>query len=143
MRRNRAGISPMLTGSKGICSITASLVHEKLLVYGFFLSMQNILWKQVLCDKLCQRLSNTFLIRDISNHRFCVTYVVMCLSKLWPSDGIWWHKIVNIGSGNGLVPGGTKPLPEPMLSYRKEGPVTFIWRQFHKRYLRHQSLKVS
>ena len=22
---------------------------------------------------------------------------------------------VNIGSGNGLLPGGTKPLPEPML----------------------------
>ena len=26
----------------------------------------------------------------------------------------WWS--VNIGSGNGLVPSGTKPLPEPMLT---------------------------
>ena len=25
----------------------------------------------------------------------------------------WWS--VNIGLGNGLVPNGTKPLPEPML----------------------------
>ena len=25
--------------------------------------------------------------------------------------------LVNIGSGNGLFPGGTKPLPEPMLTY--------------------------
>ena len=25
--------------------------------------------------------------------------------------------LVNIGSGNGLVPDGTKPLPEPMLTY--------------------------
>ena len=26
----------------------------------------------------------------------------------------WW--LVNIGSGNGLVPSGNKPLPEPMLT---------------------------
>ena len=26
----------------------------------------------------------------------------------------WWY--INIGSGNGLVPSGTKPLPEPMLT---------------------------
>ena len=26
-------------------------------------------------------------------------------------------KFVNIGSGNGFVPYGTKPLPEPMLTY--------------------------
>ena len=26
----------------------------------------------------------------------------------------WWS--VNIGSGNGLVPSGNKPLPEPMLT---------------------------
>ena len=25
--------------------------------------------------------------------------------------------LVNIGSGNGLLPDGTKPLPEPMLTY--------------------------
>ena len=30
---------------------------------------------------------------------------------------------VNIGSGNGLVPDGTKPLPEPMFTYHKYGPV--------------------
>ena len=39
---------------------------------------------------------------------------------------------VNIGSGNGLLPNGTKPLPEPMLTYHKYGPVTLIWEQFHK-----------
>ena len=26
---------------------------------------------------------------------------------------------VNIGSGNGLMPDGTKPLPEPMLNYHQ------------------------
>ena len=43
---------------------------------------------------------------------------------------------VNIGLGNDLAPEGTKPLPEPMLTYYNQlGPVTLIWRQFHKRYL--------
>ena len=30
---------------------------------------------------------------------------------------------VNIGSGNGLMPDGTKSLPEPMLTYHQYGPV--------------------
>ena len=34
--------------------------------------------------------------------------------------------LVNIGLGNGLLPDGTKPLPELMLTYRKYGPMTFI-----------------
>ena len=29
----------------------------------------------------------------------------------------------NIDSGNGLLPDGTKPLPEPMLTYRKYAPM--------------------
>ena len=33
---------------------------------------------------------------------------------------------VNIGSGNGLLPDGTKPLPEPMLTDHQWSPVTFI-----------------
>ena len=48
---------------------------------------------------------------------------------------------VNIGSGNGLLPDGTKPLPEPMLTDHQWSPVTFILGQFHKRCLNHQSLK--
>ena len=34
-------------------------------------------------------------------------------NSLRPSDIDW----VNIGSGNGLLPNDTKPLPEPMLSH--------------------------
>ena len=36
----------------------------------------------------------------------------------------------NIGSGNGLVPDGTKPLPEPMLIYHQWGPLELIWVNF-------------
>ena len=33
------------------------------------------------------------------------------------NTGLWPHVIrVNIGSGNGFLPDGTKPLPEPMLT---------------------------
>ena len=52
---------------------------------------------------------------------------------------IWF----NIGSGNDLLPDGTKPLPEPMLTCHQSGPVPFFWGQFHKRYLSHQSLNSS
>ena len=38
--------------------------------------------------------------------------------------------LVSIDSGNGLLPDGAKPLPEPMLTYRKYRPVTFIWGNF-------------
>ena len=33
--------------------------------------------------------------------------------------------LVNIGSGNGLLPDGTKPLPEPMLTDDLWGIVVF------------------
>ena len=59
-------------------------------------------------------------------------------------DNIWQHMAtenwVNIGSGNGLLPDGTKPLPQPMLTYHQKGVVTFFWGQFHSRYLSYQSL---
>ena len=48
--------------------------------------------------------------------------------------------LVNTGSGNGLLPDGTKPLPEPMLTDHQWSPVTFILGQFHKRCYNHQSL---
>ena len=49
---------------------------------------------------------------------------------------------VNIGSVNGLLPDGNKPLPEPMLTYRQYDPVAFIWGQFHQRSLKNKSLKL-
>ena len=41
------------------------------------------------------------------------------INWLWPSDAIWGHIWVNIGSGIGLLPDGTKPLPKPMLTYHQ------------------------
>ena len=50
--------------------------------------------------------------------------------------------LVNIGSGNCLLPDGTKPLLKPMLTCHQWGPITFIWGQFHKKYPSHQSFKI-
>ena len=48
----------------------------------------------------------------------------------------WWCHIAtwnlfNIGSGNSLLPDGTNPLPEPMLTYHQQGFVAFTWGQSH------------
>ena len=50
---------------------------------------------------------------------------------------------VNIGPGNGLLPDGTKPLPETMLTYHQWSLVTITWAQFHKRYFSHHLLKLT
>ena len=60
----------------------------------------------------------------------------------------WWHHMegdiwVNIDSDNGLLLDGSKPLPELMLTYHWKGIVTFIWRQFHQRYISHHSRKLA
>ena len=50
---------------------------------------------------------------------------------------------VNIGSGNGLLPDGTKPLPEPMLTHRWWRSVASPWEQFQWICPRYQINKTS
>ena len=59
---------------------------------------------------------------------------VTWVNPLWPSDAISQHRSgsTSVGSGNGLLPDGTKPLPEPMLTYYQQGLVTFIWEQLQE-----------
>ena len=47
----------------------------------------------------------------------------------------------HIGSGNGLVSEGTKPLPEPMLSCRQYDPKELISLHFLRKYSLCWSLK--
>ena len=42
--------------------------------------------------------------------------------------------IVNFGSGKGLLPDSTKPLPEPMLSHHQQVQQQSPNGVFHKRY---------
>ena len=49
--------------------------------------------------------------------------------SLWTCDAsyIW----IYIGSDNGLLPDGNKPLPKPMLTCHQLASVAFTWEQFH------------
>ena len=47
-------------------------------------------------------------------------------NSLWPS---WPY--VNMGSGNGLLPDGTKPLPKPMLTSYQLSSLAHTWKQFN------------
>ena len=51
-------------------------------------------------------------------------------NSLWPNDTIWEQIWVNIGSGNGLLPDGTKPLPEPMLTCHQWSFVFSLYNSF-------------
>ena len=52
-----------------------------------------------------------------------LVHALLCfvvINSLGPSDTMWRQEIwVTIGSGNGLLPDGIKPLPEPMLTYHQ------------------------
>ena len=56
-----------------------------------------------------------------SNHNFLQATTAQNITKL---TGAYWRHMateiwVNIGSGNGLLPEGIKPLPDPMLTYHQ------------------------
>ena len=72
------------------------------------------------------------------------------LNLLWPNGGIWRHRsiLVNIGSGNGLLPDGilqaitwTNISLSPVRSM-DISEFNFSWGQFHKKYLSHLPLKL-
>ena len=54
-----------------------------------------------------------------------------------PSDAYGDRGLGNNGSGTGLSPDGTKPVPEPMLTYYQWSSVSFTEDQFHRECLRH------
>ena len=67
---------------------------------------------------------------------FCLGFnVLMPRNLLFPSYAIasqWSRHMavqiwVDIGSDNGLLPDGTKPLPNSMVTYHQWGAVTFTW----------------
>ena len=76
---------------------------------------------------------------------------ILCVTDLTPC-GLMMNGNIHLSSQthlgellcNGMLSGGTKPLPEPtLMNYHQYSPVTFQWGQFHSRHLSHQSLKLS
>ena len=71
----------------------------------------------------------------------------LCVSVMLSEASSWSHwglltpygdiDLVNTGSGNGLSPDGTKPLPEPVLTYHQWSLMAFIWGLFHRKCLKY------
>ena len=76
---------------------------------------------------------------QIANTFHCGRIASTLFNSLWPSDAIWRQRSESTLAQ--VMADGTKPLPEPMLTYHQWGSLRFIWGQFHKRYLSHESLK--
>ena len=77
----------------------------------------------------CYVLFHDFVLTDIwkTSKNYQENHLVeQNINLLWPSNAIWWQIWINIGSGDGLLPDGTKPLPEPMLTYHQWGDVEFM-----------------
>ena len=75
-------------------------------------------WKYLYSDDCSQG----FMWQHVNiNNMSTLTHWGLMATEIW----------VNIGSGNGLLPDGTKPLPEPMLTDHQWSSVTFIVGQFH------------
>ena len=58
---------------------------------------------------------------EILNEQFSINFLIIDLEyffnmKLLFSEYHGISSVINIGSGNGSVPSGTKPLPEPILT---------------------------
>ena len=95
--------------------------HKMSFVHNFFLS-----WTIVLIFHT-EHGSNTVVLPAKSQNDL-PTYWMLWRNKFL--HHIKWHHMateiwVNIGSGNGLLPDGTKPLPEPMLTNHQWSPVSF------------------
>ena len=45
------------------------------------------------------------------------------------------QNLANIGSVNGLLPSGTKPLPKPTMTIHQLSVMAFTWGRFHMKYL--------
>ena len=121
-----------------LCSL-ASFSHDEWERDNCLLAVSSVIRRLVTCRDLC------------INTR--VTLQLQLLYKLynsvWSSDTVRRHRIwlalvqamawCSIGSGNGLVPDGTKPLPEPMLTNDQWSLMAFTWNQFYWKYSRYLS----
>ena len=112
---------PVLTLAD-VCRLTASLGHNELTVHCIN-NCNNKHWfdSDSIIGKLNYLIDPWEILLNFSISYFCNNVINLWMGCLiWNSPQVvvtrlyWW--LVNIGSGNGLVPSGNKPLPEPMLS---------------------------
>ena len=98
--------------------------------------IQSIYWEDIL-DVSCQKwnsLSNTMAVDALAS------VVAKSHNSLRPGDAIWRHRSESTLAQVIMLPDGTDPLPDPMLTYYLYGPVAFIWGYYHKKPWRYQSV---
>ena len=86
-----------------------------------------------------------FSVKNNSKIFLCPTekFSMTRVDSLWPCDAILttitvW---VNIGPGNGLLPDGTKPSPESMLTLSSMDSMAFTWQQFSRQYRKTSNIR--
>ena len=68
-----------------------------------------------------------------------ICQIVISVNALWPSYAIWWYRCGSTLAQ--VMPDGTKPLLEAMLTYRHLSTMVFIWGYYPKEIWRYQSIK--
>ena len=96
------------------------------------------IWINISCEFIMNDCITTTKQSTTKPYAYFLGYTVEAFSKcilthgglVMPYGDI---NMVNIGSGNGLLPDGTKPLPEPMLAYHCQSSVAIILGHYHKK----------
>ena len=78
-------------------------------------------------------------------NQFSISYSLLLFNCIIIRVLVWWRHMateiwVNIGSANNLLPDGTKPLPEPLLTNHCRRSMSFIWGQFHRKHWEYLSV---
>ena len=84
-------------------------------------------WEEIISHPQCFGYIFGYIVQDCSNSsalakeflQFVPSCVILLssLNSFWPGDDMATLNWANIGSGNGLLLDGTKPIPEPMHTY--------------------------
>ena len=90
---------------------------------------------------------DTVFVTSPNGVQYCQTHCVLGTLGLVLSVFMWWlmssvTSWVSIGYwAYGLLSDGTKPLPEPTLTYHQWGPLAYSWGPFHSNCSRYNSFQ--
>ena len=93
---------------------------------------------------VCKSLSPAKCACDFECLNFKHNLMIDISSKHYPGmnakGSCWWLPVVNIGSGNGLLPDSTNSLPEPMLTQIYWAAIAINWTNVDQDLLDHNEL---
>ena len=131
--RARAGVAPPMwtrTGRHGLNKLrTCTMTH--------------ITWRITITAVLCPITSQVTAFHLKFGYKlmpFACKWATASLTHCDPETPFGDKDRVNIGSGNGLLPDGTKALPHPMLTGHSWGILAITWGRFRMKCSRYLSL---